>query len=189
MENIIQEPEEPVLLYGRDFTIVELEEVVEIIDLFPSLSREELARTICENLGWSSPNGSYKLLSCKKLMLRLESEGLVNLPAKQNKRTRGKRKPIVPGPETAPPSSELEGTVSDYYPIELEAVRGKQLRDLWNEYMERYHVLGFKGAFGARQRYFIRAGDRDREHPLGCLLFSAAAWALSSRDEWMGWDC
>ncbi len=188
MGNFFQEIEEPVLLYGRDFTIGELEEIIEIIELFPSLSRQQLAKTICENLDWQSPNGSYKLTSCDKLMLKLESEGLVTLPEKQNTNTGGKQKPIVLGPETEPPSSELGGTVSDYYPIKLEAVRDKPLRDLWNQYIERYHVLGYKRPFGARQRYFIRAGDKDREHPLGCLLFSAAAWALSSRDEWIGWE-
>jgi len=55
---------------------------------------------------------------------------------------------------------------------------------LWNEYMERYHILGYKRPFGAHQRYFILSRD---ERFLGCVLFSASAWALKARDEWIGW--
>jgi hypothetical protein len=28
----------------------------------------------------------------------------------------------------------------------------------------------------------------NREQRLGCLLFSASAWALAARDEWIGWS-
>ncbi|MEG3067688.1 MAG: DUF4338 domain-containing protein [Syntrophaceticus schinkii] len=55
-----------------------------------------------------------------------------------------------------------------------------------NEYVHRYHTLGYKRPFGAHQRYFITTGTREKT-PLGCLLFAAAAWALTARDEWIGW--
>ena len=55
---------------------------------------------------------------------------------------------------------------------------------LWNEYVHRYHVLGYKRPFGAHQRYFIVGGPGRR---LGCLLFASSAWALTARDEWIGW--
>jgi hypothetical protein len=55
---------------------------------------------------------------------------------------------------------------------------------LWNQYVERYHILGYRQPFGAHQRYFILSSD---ERYLGCILFSAAAWALEARDQWIGW--
>ena len=58
---------------------------------------------------------------------------------------------------------------------------------LWNEYVERYHSLGYKRPFGAHQRYFIWSGNVPKQR-LGCMLFSASAWALSERDEWIGWS-
>ncbi|MEW5817492.1 MAG: Druantia anti-phage system protein DruA [Spirochaetota bacterium] len=44
--------------------------------------------------------------------------------------------------------------------------------------------LSIRLPFGAHQRYFILSRD---ERFLGCILFSAAAWALEARDQWIGW--
>lgn len=55
---------------------------------------------------------------------------------------------------------------------------------LWNEYVERYHYLGYKRSFGAHQRYFILSHN---EQLLGCILFAASVWALEVRDQWIGW--
>lgn len=44
-------------------------------------------------------------------------------------------------------------------------------------------MLGDKQVFGSRLAYFIKS----RETILGCLQFSASSWALSTRDEWIGW--
>ena len=54
---MLKQPDEPVLLSGRYFTVQELHEVQETVRLFPKLSRAELAKTLCENLGWVTPTG------------------------------------------------------------------------------------------------------------------------------------
>jgi hypothetical protein len=78
------------------------------------------------------------------------------------------------------------GGVWQYAPITLEAVRGQAEIRLWNSFIERYHILGYKRPFGAHQRYFIWSGTEPKQR-LGCMLFSASAWALSERDNWIGW--
>jgi len=80
---------------------------------------------------------------------------------------------------------EAKGTVRDYAPIQLSPVTGKEGIGLWNEYVERHHVLGYKRPFGAHQRYFIESKNGER---LGCLLFASSAWALAERDQWIGWS-
>lgn len=75
--------------------------------------------------------------------------------------------------------------MSNFEPIGLEPLRSRDSIKLWNEYVHRYHTLGYKRPFGAHQRYFITTETRQK--PLGCLLFAAAAWALIARDEWIGW--
>jgi len=167
MEN---QTDAPVLLCGRYFTLEELHEIRETVRMFPKLSRAELANTICENLGWMTPTGQYKTASCKELLVKLEKQGLISPPA-INEYKRRKKKEIGIGPQTAP-APLLEGTVSDYEPIALEPVRRLENIRLWNEYVERYHTLGYKRPFGAHQRYFIVAGAGQK---LGCLLFAAAA--------------
>lgn len=82
------------------------------------------------------------------------------------------------------PESELEGTVRDFGPIEVQPATITELMRLWNKYIERYHQLRYKRPFGAHQRYFIVDKSKRR---LGCLLFASSAWALAERDRWIGW--
>ncbi|MBS3947465.1 MAG: hypothetical protein KGZ57_04020, partial [Dethiobacter sp.] len=66
---------ETILLFGREFTEVDLWIVKEVVRRYPRLSQEELAHTICENLRWVAPNGNDKVESCRQLLRRLESQG------------------------------------------------------------------------------------------------------------------
>lgn len=177
--------EDTILLSGRFFTHQELQDVIYIVQRFPLLSRNELAMTICEGLPWVAPNGKYKIEACLKLLEKLSSQGKIVLPPKRHERS-PKQKPILSAliTETA---TEITGSARDYQPIELEPVRSKEGIRLWNEYVERYHVLGYKRPFGAHQRYFIWSGNEPKQR-LGCLLFSASSWALSERDTWIGWN-
>lgn len=180
-----EESDAPVLLCGRYFTPRELHEIQETVRMFPKLSLRELVLTVCENLDWTTPTGQYKIASCIQLLDKLEAQGLVCLPAKRGDRTRntGDRVTISPRTQARPP---IEGNVAELEPIDLEPLRTQERIRLWNEYVHRYHTLGYKRPFGAHQRYFIVSGAKP-DQPLGCLLFSAAAWALAVRDEWIGW--
>jgi len=171
----------PALLGGRSFTSQEIREIQETVRVFSRLSWHELLQTICEHLEWVTPAGRYKVDSCAKALKSLEAQGLVKLPAK-NGSPRGKEKVTVSA--QTDPAEELVGTVRDFAPITVQPVVDKGQMRLWNEYVERYHMLGYKRPFGAHQRYFI---EERSGRLLGCLLFASSAWALSVRDEWIGW--
>lgn len=173
----------PVLISGRYFTAQELQEIHETVSMFPKLSRSELAKTICENLSWVTPSGEYKLASCKKLLDKLERQGIIVLPAKQEDKIHDNKDKISFSSLTDA-GLQVEGVITDFEPIVLEPVVDCMGIRLWNEYVHRYHLLGYKRPFGAHQRYFIVSGSGQK---LGCLLFAAAAWALKARDEWIGW--
>jgi hypothetical protein len=74
-------------------------------------------------------------------------------------------------------------TLKELGALRLEAVEGQEGR-AFNEYIQRYHPLGYRQPFGYQMRYFIET-DRGR---LGCLLFSGAAKSLGARDCWIGWS-
>ncbi len=173
----------PVLISGRYFTAQELREIQETVCMFPKLSRLELAKTICENISWVTPSGEYKLASCKKLLEKLESQGIVTLPAKQEDKMHD-TKDRISFSSLTDAGLPIEGVVTDFEPIFLEPVTDRAGIRLWNEYVHRYHLLGYKRPFGAHQRYFIVSGSGQK---LGCLLFAASAWALQARDQWVGW--
>ena len=169
-----------VFLSGREFSSQEIQDIQETIESC-GLSWTELLQTICEHLEWVTPAGRYKVDSCARALKKLEAQSLVKLPEKRA--CKGMRQEIELGERTSP-EEEIKGTVRDYEPIQLEPVTSKELMRLWNEYVERYHRLGYKRPFGAHQRYFI-LGESGRR--LGCLLFASSAWALAVRDEWIGW--
>lgn len=173
------------LLCGRFFTQQELQEIQDIIRLFSKLSQTELAKTICEMLSWVAPNGKYKLESCRELLKKLESREWISLPEKRHERSPRKAPPQYQLQIEAEP--EIKGMLSDLGSIELEPVASQQDTRLWNEYVDRYHMLGYKRPFGAHQRYFIWSTGSEKRR-LGCMLFSASAWALASRDAWIGWS-
>jgi hypothetical protein len=171
-----------IFLSGRYFTAQEIQDIQETIESC-GLSWTELVQTVCEHLGWVTPAGRNKADSCSKALRKLEAQGLVKLPARQE-RAAGKEKRVEVGAGTDR-EAEMAGTVRDLEPVEVVPVLGREAIGLWNEYIERYHGLGYKRPFGAHQRYFIVDGSRRR---LGCLLFASSAWALSERDEWIGWS-
>jgi hypothetical protein len=171
----------PSFLSGRDFSAQEIQDIQETVRVYWRLSWTELLQTICEHLDWVTPAGRYKVASCAKALLKLEGLGLVKLPARRAQPW--KETEIVVGAGTAA-EEEIAGSLEEVAPVEVEPVGGKEAIQLWNEYVHRYHPLGYKRPFGAHQRYFLvgRGGRR-----LGGLLFASSAWALRERDAWIGW--
>jgi hypothetical protein len=171
----------PKVLSGRVFTAQEIQDIQETIETC-GLPWTELVCTVCEHLEWRTPTGQYKEASCISALRRLEALGLLKLPARQP--VRRPEKEVVPG-RRSDPEEDIVGTVRDVTPLRLEPVFGTGVNRLWNEYVARYHPLGYRRPFGAHQRYFL-VGRGERR--LGCLLFAAAAWALAERDRWIGWS-
>lgn len=175
--------DDSVLLCGRYFTLQELLEIQATVRMFPKLSRAELVSTLCENLDWITPTGKYKRSSCLDLLDKLEAQSLITIPDKREIKA-GARKGLSFGPHTAP-AVLLKGSLSNHEPVTVEPVYGKDSEfHLWNEYVHRYHNVGYKHPFGASQRYFIVSGS---DQKLGCLLYAAAAFSLVARDNWIGW--
>lgn len=169
---------------GRKFRAQEIEQIRETVTWLPGLARRELAATVCEHLDWHTASGTPKLQACRQLLERLEAAGLFELPSlRRQKNPTGNRAHVVLSARTTA-GSPLAGPLRDFDPVRLEAVTEAAEVGLWNEYVERFHPLGYKGAFGYRLRYFICSGSRY----LGCVLLAGAAKAIAVRDRWIGWD-
>lgn len=174
--------ERHVVQCGREISVSEMEEIGETVATFRRLSRKELAVTICEHLGWYSVSGSPKVDACVKLLEKLESQGLLSLPQKHSASPKEQR---VPCPtERTEPRTQVACRLAEVGDLRLEVVRGREETEIWNEYVHRYHYLGYKQPFGCFTRYFVES-DHGK---LGCLLFSGAAKALRERDRWIGWS-
>ena len=164
---------------GRRFSEQEIEQICETVRMFPALALTELAATICEHLGWYTAGGGPKGDACEKLLVKLEGRGLLRLP---KNRAPWERKRIVPMTHRSCPRPPVVGSLAGLGAVRLEPVEGER-KKLFNEYLQRYHPLGYRQPFGYRMRYFIETDSGT----LGCLLFSGAAKSLGARDRWIGW--
>ena len=165
---------------GRLFTADELQTIRDLIEAHPGASRAQLSRQVCVLLQWRKPNGELKDMTCRVAMLRMQADGLFSLPA-----ARGcpPRPPKYLATTATDPQPVLTEPVHELPPLRLCQVAGPAHSRLWNEYIARYHYLGYTPMAGSQSRYFVFAG----EHLVALLSFGASAWKLAARERFIGW--
>lgn len=163
----------------------QIDEITEIIETFPNLSRTELANTVCELYSWKRPTGKLKSVECRQFLESLDAKGTIDLPACRKQYA---KKGAAKISRTA--KADIQSTIclklKQLEPILLTRVKSRQQRQLWYEYVDRYHYLGYQLPFGAQLRYFIKSGATN--DILGCFQFSSPAWKMAPRDRWIGWN-
>lgn len=171
----------PKKICGREFVEEELAIIKRIIETSNPPLREEIARQVCKELNWQDNLGRYKVMSCKVALLRLHRADIIKLPPPRNGNGNGKEikncKIKIDKKEVILPAGKLSG-------LSLEAVKNKDESNLWNTLIARYHYLGYTPLPGAQKRYIIKSD----EGILGAIGFSAAAWKIKPRDNWIKWD-
>ena len=148
----------------------------------PKLKRAGLSRKLCELFAWVKPNGEIKDMTCRVALLRMQADGLITLPPSQLLRPRGK--PHFPPTPLSDPQASVQQPVHGLGPLTLRPVSGTAPSRLWNEYIARYHCLGYTPMSGSQMRYNIFAGER----LVALLSFGASAWKLKARENFVGWS-
>ena len=175
---------------GREFTESEIESISRIVGEDTTRNRTDISRIACEQLQWYKPDGKVKISSMNQVLLKMEAKELLLLPPVQSKGSgrKGKRsgrkgKPIVHteltvmGEEILLPAGKLPD-------LHIEIVETKSDKSLWNEYIDRYHYLGYTPLPGAQMKYFVYSGDK----LLALLGFGASAWRVAPRDWYIDWS-
>ena len=172
-------------VFGQNFMSDTLHRIQEAIALDSSLSRSQLSRQVCQWLDWRTEKGKLKQVSCRVALLKLERKGVIRLPparefAGANKRPRAKKTGC--GADRA-----WNGRLDKLQPLELILIgrAGSRASQQWNELMSRHHYLGAGPLCGAQLRYLVYSPHYGY---VGALAFSAAAWRLEARDQWIGWS-
>ncbi len=164
---------------GRDFSLSEIDWINTQIASVADLDRTRLSRMFCRHVGWYKPDGGLKDMSCRVALLRLEQKGLISLPAPRTKT--GVAKPVRRTPQAEP----KEKICPDAGNADLSVLPAdKKSGSLWNEFIDRYHYLGYCRTGGAQMRLFVYAD----KHLVALLGFSAAAWKVGPRDAFIGWS-
>lgn len=167
---------------ARAMSTADIQTITTLIEQNPALTRAALSRLLCELWQWRKPNGELKDMTCRVALLRMAADGLIVLPP--SRMSSGRRRPnFAPTPDTEPvPSIELP--VHALGPLSLRLVAGTRQSRLWNEYVARYHYLGYSPMSGSQLRYNVFAG----EQLVACLSFGASAWKLKDRERFIGWS-
>jgi len=164
---------------GRDFSEAELTLIRTLIAEDPRRTRADLSRLACQAMHWFKPDGGLKDMSCRVAMLRMQEDGLIQLPPP----TRQRPKTSIRISVETDPQTPIQAPVHALPGLQLRLVGTRADSCLWNEFIHRYHYLGFKTLPGAQLRYWVMAGDR----LVALLGFGAAAWQCAPRDHFIGW--
>jgi hypothetical protein len=165
---------------GRLFSDSEVTQLRQLLANNPEYNRAELSRQVCRMIGWHKADGGLKEMSCRVAMLRMHADGLIRLPPPA--RTKPALRPISFTPATDPQDPIVQ-PVHNLGPIRLCAVERAD-SGLWNEYIQRYHYLGYTPLPGAQIRYFVLL----EQQVIALLGFGAAAWQAAPRDHYVGWN-
>ena len=168
---------------GRSISPDDIEMVRCLISQDPNLTRAALSRKLCVLWQWLKPNGELKDMTCRVALARMQADGLIVLPpSRLPAGCRGR--PNFPSTPASDPQAAIMQPVHELGPLSLRLVQGTAQSRLWNEYVARYHYLGYTPMSGAQLRYNVFAG----EQLVACISFGASAWKLKDRESFIGWS-
>ena len=144
--------------FGERLTRRRIADIQETVGCFPKLSFTELGHTLCVHFGWQTPKGSNRLQFALRLLEELERLSILTLPPRQSP-GRGPQKPVELTSRTAPQPA-LEVPLAALRPLRLRLASGPGEVAEWNEWVERYHPLGYRQPVGAHLRYFVLGPGR-----------------------------
>lgn len=166
-----------------EFSEALVAKITETIKAEPNISRRRLSQRICEWRNWRSSNGKLREVTCRKALVELHRRKLIELPdcreyAFHTRRAR---------PSELPSLVPVDGSLADLGPVELIPIRSTSSKNsrIWNALFDAFHYLGRGPLCGAQLRYLLWS---ERFGWLGGLSFSASAWRVRCRDEFIGWS-
>lgn len=171
------------VIQGRKIAPEDIELIKKLIDINPSWGRTRLSKELCILWDIRSANGGLKDMSCRNLLLKLQKQKLVTLPAPKKKANNDKRNSSIRLVlhNTLP----VRASLKEIAPVQIKLVDDRSELDLFKCFLSAYHYLGFSGTVGENLKYMVY--DKE-DSSLACLLFGSAAWASGPRDSFIGWD-
>lgn len=166
---------------GREFSADDIEAINRLMAQEPSLKRTPLSRQLCALFEWTQPNGELKDMTCRVALLRMQADGLITLPPSRIAVQRVR--PHFPPTAATDAQTPLLQPVHEVGALTLHPVTTTAASRLWNEYIARYHYLGYTPLSGSQIRYNVFCGER----LVALLSFGASAWKLAGRDRFIGW--
>lgn len=171
-----------ITIHHLEFTEALVAKITQTIAEQPRISRRRLSRDICTWMNWRSPNGKLREVTCRKALVELHRRKLIELPDCEEYafRTRRARPPELPS------LFALDCSLAELGPVDLVPIHSAASKNsrIWNALFDAFHYLRSGPLCGAQLRYLVFS---ERFGYLGGLSFSASAWRVRCRDEFIGW--
>ncbi len=168
---------------NRPITREDINFIRNLIETHPNTHRTALSKMICQDWRWVQPNGHPKDMICRGLLLRLEAEGFIELPARRrdpNSRPWYRKEPEHVNVDQSP----IETNLDTLDPLVIHQVRRTPLEKLYNSLIAQFHYLGYVQPVGEHLKYVVFAQQR----PIACFAWSSAPRHLGCRDRFLGWS-
>jgi hypothetical protein len=168
---------------GRQVTESDCVFIRALIAANPQASRRALSKKLCQAWQWVQPNGAWRDMVCRGLMLGLHRKGLIELPARRS----SPANPLArrrPPPAVAIDDTPLRSRLRELGEIELVQVRRSAAEPLFNALIEAHHYLGYTQPVGEHLKYLVYGAGR----PLAGFAWSSAPRHLGPRDRYIGWS-
>ena len=131
------------VIQGRKIAPEDIELIKKLIDINPSWGRTRLSKELCILWDIRSANGGLKDMSCRNLLLKLQKQELLTLPAPKKKANNDKRNSSIRLVlhNTLP----VQASLKEIAPVQIKLVDDRNELDLFKCFLSAYHYLGFSG--------------------------------------------
>lgn len=171
---------ETIVIRKRKITDRDLKFIQSVVHENWDKSRTKISEILCRKWNWVQPNGQLKDMACREILLTLHRKGLLDYPPAKQACTNGIKKAV---PRIHVDQTPLSCNVAELDPVRVEMVRHTDKEPLYNSLVDEFHYLGHAQIVGCNLKYMAFSGDT----PLACLGWGSAAWAVNSREEFIGW--
>jgi hypothetical protein len=143
--------------------------------------RSHISKLLCESWQWVQPNGKLKEYAARDLLLRLEEQGLIQLPPRLRTKNNLKQKSFSQIPFFVKES--VNGSVGEHGRPYIERVNSHD-GYLWDYLVFHHHYLGLPKLVGEHIRHLVYIQGQ----VVACLSWASAAWKVKARDHFIGWQ-
>ncbi|MCK5838116.1 MAG: DUF4338 domain-containing protein, partial [Desulfobacula sp.] len=170
---------EPLIIRNRKITDHDLKFIQAIVHEHWDKGRTPISRILCQEWKWFQPSGRLKDMACRELLLTLHRKGLLDYPPPRYIPPNNKK--VVKNIEVD--TTPISCNISELGPVQIKMVRHTDLEPLYDSLIDQYHYLGYVQIVGNHLKYMAFAGDT----PVACIGWGSAAWAVESREQFVGW--
>lgn len=173
---------EPLVVQGRRITAQDLDRIRALLAANPGWSRRRLSEGLAAEWAWRNGAGRLKDMATRTLLVKLEAQGLVELPVRRRvacNRMRVRRLPRLWD------QTPVRGTLQEVGPLTLDEVSADvRARAECAAALAEFHYLSYRGTVGENLQYTVRD---PHGRLLACLVWGSAAWTCRARDAFIGW--